>query len=51
MAMNGQLSRLGRFISGIRASGTHWTDGWVGPSADLDTLAKKKNLIIAPAWN
>jgi hypothetical protein len=26
----------------VRASGTHWIGGWVGPRADLDTVMKRK---------
>jgi hypothetical protein len=30
-----------------RAPGTHWTEGWVGPRAGLDTM---KNKISCPCW-
>jgi hypothetical protein len=26
----------------VRASGTHWTGGWVGPRAVLDAVVKRK---------
>jgi hypothetical protein len=35
-------SRLGRFTPKERAPGTHWVGGWVGPSAGLDTVSKRK---------
>jgi hypothetical protein len=34
-------SRSGHFISGGRASGTHWVGGWVGPRAGLDAADRK----------
>jgi hypothetical protein len=36
------VSRPGSFTAGLRAPGTHWTGGWVGPRAVLDTVVKKK---------
>jgi hypothetical protein len=33
-----------RFTPGDRTSGTHWTGGWVGPRAGLDTEARGKIL-------
>jgi hypothetical protein len=35
-------SRPGRFIPGERVHDTHWIGGWVGPSAGLDTVVKRK---------
>jgi hypothetical protein len=35
-------SRLGRSTPGERAPGTLWTGGWVGPTADLDAVEKRK---------
>jgi hypothetical protein len=35
-------SRSGHFIPRERASGTHGIGGWVGPSAVLDALVKRK---------
>jgi hypothetical protein len=35
-------SRPGRFITKERAPGSHWIGGWVGPSAVLDTVMKRK---------
>jgi len=37
------------FTPGVRAPGTHWTEGWVDPRASLDTVAKRKSPIMAPA--
>jgi hypothetical protein len=31
-----------RFTPRERASGTHWTGGWVGPRAVLDAVLKRK---------
>jgi len=31
------------FTPGERASGTHWVGGWVGPSAGLDMVVRRKN--------
>jgi len=33
----------GRFTPGIRAPGTPWIGGWVGPRADLDPVAMRRN--------
>jgi hypothetical protein len=44
-------SRPGRFTTGVRAPAIHWMIGWVGPRAGLDTAARRKNVIIAPAGN
>jgi hypothetical protein len=44
-------SRSGFFTPGGRAPGIHRTGGWVGPRGELDTMAKRKNPIIAPAGN
>jgi hypothetical protein len=35
-------SRPGRFIPSERAPGTHWIGGWVGPTAILDAVVKRK---------
>jgi hypothetical protein len=35
-------SPLGRFISKERASGTHWTGGWVGPRTGVADAKKRK---------
>jgi hypothetical protein len=37
-------SRPGRFISGERATGTHWIRGWVDPGASMDDVEKRKFL-------
>jgi hypothetical protein len=34
------------FTPGERAPGTHWTAGWVGPSANLDRDARGKILCL-----
>jgi hypothetical protein len=39
-------SRLGRFIHGERAPGTHWIGGWVDPRARLDNTEKRKFLTL-----
>jgi hypothetical protein len=36
-------SRLGRFAPRERAPGTHWTGGWVGSRAGLDTGEEKNS--------
>jgi hypothetical protein len=42
-------SRIGRaFIPGERTPGTHWTGGWVGPRAGLDTEDRGKILSPLP---
>jgi hypothetical protein len=42
-------SRLGRaFPPGERTPGTHFTGGWVGPRAGLDTEARGKNPLPLP---
>jgi hypothetical protein len=35
-------SRPGRFTLRGKTPGIHWIGGWVGPSAGLDTLSKRK---------
>jgi hypothetical protein len=40
------VSRPGRFTLGERALGTHWTGGWVDPTAGLDKVEKRKFLIL-----
>jgi hypothetical protein len=34
--------RTGRFSPTETAPGTHWVGSWVGPSADVDAVAKRK---------
>jgi hypothetical protein len=42
-------SRPGHALApGERTPGTHWTAGWVGPRASLDTEARGKNLLPLP---
>jgi hypothetical protein len=40
-------SRPGRFISGERASGTHWIGDWVGPRTGLDDVKNRNILPLA----
>jgi hypothetical protein len=35
-------SRRGRFTPRRRVPGSHWIGGWVGPSAGLDAVVKRK---------
>jgi hypothetical protein len=44
-------SRLGRFISGIIAPGTHLIGCWMDIGNDLNVMAKRKTLITAIARN
>jgi hypothetical protein len=37
-----QLHALTILLPRERTSDTHWTDGWVGPRAVLDMVAKRK---------
>jgi len=37
-------TRPGHFTLGGKRGGTHYTGGWVGPTARLDVFGKKKNL-------
>jgi hypothetical protein len=39
------------FTLRVRAPGTLWTGGWVGPRAGLDAVVKRKNHVAAPAGN
>jgi hypothetical protein len=39
-------SRPGRFIPEERASGTHWTGGYVGPRASLENMENTKFLTL-----
>jgi hypothetical protein len=45
------LDRGTRFTPGERAPGTHWTRGWVGPRACLDTEARGKVLCLCRKLN
>jgi hypothetical protein len=40
------VSRPGLFNPEERASGTHWTGGWVDPRADLDDVEMRKSLAL-----
>jgi hypothetical protein len=37
-----------RFILGENVAGIHWIGGWLGPSAGVDAVVKRKNPFIAP---
>jgi hypothetical protein len=37
-------SRPGRFTSGERSPGTHWTGAWVGSTAGMDAVQKSQVL-------
>jgi hypothetical protein len=39
-------SRPCRFTPGERAPGSHWIGGWVGPTAGLDDVEKRKLWIL-----
>jgi len=41
-------SRPGRFTTVVRAPGTHWIGGWMGPRAGLEAVARGKNPLIPP---
>jgi len=43
MEVSGQLHGPDHFTPGERTHGTHRIGGWVGPKADLDGVAKRKN--------
>jgi len=45
MEVSGHLHTPGRFTLEERDPGTHWIEGWVGPRAGMDTVAKRKNPI------
>jgi len=40
-------SRSGRFTPGESVPDTHWTGGWVGPRAGLDTAMAKRNKFLS----
>jgi len=40
------VSRPGRFISGEKSPGAHWIGDWMGSSAGLEAVAKKKILSL-----
>jgi hypothetical protein len=42
MEVSGQLLAPAAFLSGERATGTHWIGGWVGPRVGLDAVEKRK---------
>jgi hypothetical protein len=42
MEASGQFHAPAALSPRERAPGTHWIEGWVGPRAILDTMAKRK---------
>jgi hypothetical protein len=44
------VTPLPRFTPGERTPGTHWTGGWVGPRAGLDTEARGHILFLCRKW-
>jgi hypothetical protein len=40
-------SRSDRFTPGLKAPGTHWIGGWVGPRTSLDVVVKR-NILPLP---
>jgi hypothetical protein len=46
--VSGQRHARPRYTPGERTPGTHWTGGWVGPRAGLDTEARGKLLSPLP---
>jgi hypothetical protein len=48
MGVSGQCHAPAAHYSRETNTGTHWTGGWVGPRAGLDTEAKGKNLLTLP---
>jgi hypothetical protein len=50
MALDGssQLHAPATLPPSKKAPGTHWTGGWVGPTAGLGTVVKRK--ISSPCW-
>jgi hypothetical protein len=51
MEVNGQLHTPAALPSGERTPGTLYIGGWMGPSAGLDAVAKRKYPIAARAGN
>jgi hypothetical protein len=43
MEVYGQLHAPSSFTPRLTAPGAHWIGGYVGPSAGLDLVAKRKN--------
>jgi len=41
-------SRPRPLYHGLRAPGTHWTEGWVGLGESTDTVAKRKKILLLP---
>jgi hypothetical protein len=40
-------SRIGHFISGEKAPGTHWIGSWIGLRTDLDAVEWRKKFTSA----
>jgi hypothetical protein len=45
MEVSGQLDAPAAIPRGDGAPGTHWLKGWVGPTAGLDAVEKRKFLV------
>jgi len=43
-------SRPHRFTPWVRASGTHWIGGWMGPRAGMDEVEKRNKSHHCPCW-
>jgi hypothetical protein len=48
MGFSGQLHAPVRFIPAERDPGTHLIGGWVGPTAGLDAVVKRKKCLPCP---
>jgi hypothetical protein len=48
MGVSGQRHAPAALYTGENTPGTHWTGGWVGPRAVLDTEAKGKIILPLP---
>jgi hypothetical protein len=51
MGVSDQRQSSAAFTSGERNRGTHWTGGWVGPRAGLDTETRGKILCLCEGSN
>jgi len=47
MEVTYQLHELANLLP-QKDSGTHWREGWMGPRASLDTVAKTKRFFPCP---
>jgi hypothetical protein len=51
MGVSGQRHAAAALTPGESTPDTHWTGGWVGPRAGLDTEATGKILCLCPESN